>query len=277
MFKRAYDILYEFRSYAVAGACIAVSFLFLATNDSRQIQTIRSLAVGLVGTLQDAASFLPEYFGLKRENDLLRAMNLRLSDEVNRLREARLENIRLRQMLELKHRPSPRFITANVVGKNLQMLRNTITIDAGERDGIAPQMPVVTEAGLVGKVVSTAPGYAVAQLLLNRDVRVSAKIQRNRVDGIVRWEGGRTLGLYNVAKTLDVQPGDVVITSEYSGIFPAGIRIGIVESTRNVPGSLFQIVAVVPSVDFQRLEQVAVIATPGDSSRAALERTLPAR
>jgi rod shape-determining protein MreC len=277
MFKRAYDILYEFRSYAVAATCIAVSLLLLATNDSRQIQSIRSLAVGLVGTLQDAASFLPEYFGLKRENDLLRAMNLRLSDEVSRLREARLENIRLRQMLELKHRPSPRFIAANVVGKNLQLLRSTITIDAGERDGVAPQMPVVTEAGLAGKVVSTAPGYAVAQLLLNRDVRVSAKIQRNRVDGIIRWEGGRTLGLYNVAKTLDVQPGDVVITSEYSGIFPAGIRIGVVESTRNVPGSLFQSVAVVPSVDFQRLEQVAVIATPGDSSRAALERTLPAR
>lgn len=277
MFKRAYDILYEFRSYALAGACIAVSFLLLATNDSRQIQSIRSLAVGLVGTLQDAASFFPEYFGLKRENDLLRAMNLRLSDEVSRLREARLENIRLRQMLELKHRPSPRFIAANVVGKNLQMLRNTVIIDAGERDGVAPQMPVVTEAGLAGKVVSTAQGYAVAQLLLNSDVRVSAKIQRTRVDGIVRWEGGRTLGLYNVAKTLDVQPGDVVITSEYSGIFPAGIRIGIVESTRNVPGSLFQSVAVVPSVDFQRLEQVAVIATPVDSSRATLERTLPTR
>jgi rod shape-determining protein MreC len=277
MFKRAYDILYDFRSYAVAAACIAVSLLLLATNDSRQIKSIRSLAVGLVGTLQDAASFLPEYFGLKRENDLLRAMNLRLSDEVSRLREARLENIRLRQMLELKHRPSPRFIAANVVGKNLQLLRNTITIDAGERDGVAPQMPVVTEAGLAGKVVSTAPGYSVAQLLLNRDVRVSAKIQRNRVDGIVRWEGGRTLGLYNVAKTLDVQPGDVVITSEYSGIFPAGIRIGVVESSRNVPGSLFQSIAVVPSVDFQRLERVAVIATPEDSSRAVLERTLPAR
>jgi rod shape-determining protein MreC len=277
MFKRAYDILYEFRSYAVAGACIAVSFLLLATNDSRQIQSIRSLAVGLLANLQDVVSFFPEYFGLKRENDLLRAMNLRLSDEVSRLREARLENIRLRQMLELRQRPTSRFIAANVVGKNLQLLRNTITIDAGERDGVAPQMPVVTEAGLAGKVVSTSPRYAVAQLLLNSDVRVSAKIQRNRVDGIVRWEGGRTLGLYNVAKTLDVQPGDVVITSEYSGIFPAGIRIGIVESTRNLPGSLFQSIAVVPSVDFQRLEQVAVIATPGDSSRSALERTLPAR
>jgi rod shape-determining protein MreC len=106
---------------------------------------------------------------------------------------------------------------------------------------------------------------------------VSAKIQRNRVDGIVRWESGRTLGLFNIAKTLDVQPGDVVITSEYSGIFPAGIRIGVVESTRNISGSLFQYVAVIPAVDFQRLEQVAVIATTADTSRAVLEKTTPGR
>jgi rod shape-determining protein MreC len=277
MLKRVYDILYEFRSYAVAGMLIGISFLLLATNDARQIQTARSLTVGVVGVLQGMVAFVPEYFSLKRENDLLRGMNLRLSDEVNRLREARLENIRLRQMLELKQRPSPRFITANVIGKNLQLLRNTITIDVGARDGVAPQMPVVTEAGLAGKVISTGAHYAIAQLLLNRDVRVSAKIQRNRVDGIVRWESGRTLGLFNIAKTLDVQPGDVVITSEYSGIFPAGIRIGVVESTRNISGSLFQYVAVIPAVDFQRLEQVAVIATTADTSRAVLEKTTPGR
>jgi rod shape-determining protein MreC len=134
-------------------------------------------------------------------------------------------------------------------------------------------MPVITEAGLAGKVISTGTGYSVAQLLLNRDLRVSAKIQRNRVDGIIRWEGGRALGLHNVAKTLDVQQGDVVITSEYSGIFPAGIRIGVVQSTRNVPGSLFQSIAVVPAVDFQRLEQVAVIAAAGDTTHPALDKT----
>jgi rod shape-determining protein MreC len=277
MLKRAYDILYEFRAYAVAGACFAASFLMLATNDSVQIRTIRSLAVGTVGVLQEGVAVVPSYFALKRENDLLRTMNLRLSDEVNRLREARLENIQLRQMLSLRQRPPARFIAASVVGKNLQLLRNTVTLDAGARDGVLPQMPVITEAGLAGKVISTGERYAIAQLLLNRDLRVSAKIQRNRVDGIVRWEGGRTLGLHNVAKTLDVQPGDVVITSEYSGIFPPGIRIGVVESTRNVPGSLFQSIAVVPVVDFQRLEQVAVIASAGDSARFALESTLPPR
>jgi rod shape-determining protein MreC len=107
--------------------------------------------------------------------------------------------------------------------------------------------------------------------LLNRDVRVSAKVQRTRIDGIIRWNGGRFLSMENVAKTLDVLPGDVIITSDYSSIFPPGIRVGVVESARQIPGSLFQNITVAPAVDFFRLEQVAVLTHVADSARTALE------
>ena len=150
-------------------------------------------------------------------------------------------------------------------------MRNTVTIDVGERDGIRPLMPVITERGLVGKVVATSPRYAVAQVLFHRDMRVSAKVQRSRADGIVAWEGGSTLVLRNIAKTLDVQAGDVVITSEYSSLYPAGIRIGTVALARQVPGSLFQTVELLPAVDFATLEEVFVIPILPDSTRLALE------
>jgi len=271
MLKRAYDILFQLKEYAIAGVLIAVSFFFLAANDTRQIQTIRSLAVVSVGFLQDTFSFIPNYFGLRRENEVLHAMNLRLSDEVNRLREARLENIRLRQLLTLADRPGYRYLPANVIGRNLQVLRSTITIDVGTGNGVAVNMPIVTESGLVGKVVAAGSRYAIGQLLLNRDVRVSAKVQRTRIDGIIRWNGGRFLSMENVAKTLDVLPGDVIITSDYSSIFPPGIRVGVVESARQIPGSLFQNITVAPAVDFFRLEQVAVLTHVADSARTALE------
>jgi rod shape-determining protein MreC len=224
-----------------------------------------------VGFLQETLGFIPNYFDLRYENRVLRELNLTLSDEVSRLRESRLENIRLRQLLGLKDHARYRYVSANVVGKNLQLLRNTITIDVGGNDGIRPNMPVVTESGLVGKVSVTSSRYSVAQILLNKDIRVSAKLQRNRVDGIVRWEGGGSLSLQNVAKTLDVAVGDVVITSEYSSIFPPGIKIGIVSATRQVQGSLFRAVEVTPSVDFVRLEEVFVVTFVPDTSRLALE------
>jgi rod shape-determining protein MreC len=192
-------------------------------------------------------------------------------DEVSRLREARLENIRLRQALNLPRRPDRTYIAADVVGKTLQLLRNTITLNVGERDGIAVNMPIVSERGLVGKIVATSNRYSVGQILLNRDLRVSAKVQRNRVDGIVRWDNGRLISLQNVVKTADVQSGDLVVTSGYSNVYPGGIPIGVVNSSRVQSESLFLSVEVTPLVDFEHLEEVFVLSTIPDTSRNAAE------
>ena len=269
--RRLYEFVFLFKEYLVVGVLLAVSVTLLALNDDSQIRTIRSVAVVSVGMLQDALGIIPNYFDLRRENQVLRELNLTLADEVNRLREARLENLRLRQLLGLKERGEFGFVAANVIGKNLQLLRNTVTLDAGERNGLRADMPIVTENGLAGKIVATSGRFAVAQILYNKDIRVSAKIERSRVDGIIRWEGGSALALQDVAKTLDVQAGDVVITSEYSSFFPPGIRIGVVSSARGAEGSLFQSVEVRPAVDFSRLEEVFVITSMPDSERIALE------
>jgi rod shape-determining protein MreC len=124
----------------------------------------------------------------------------------------------------------------------------------------------------VGKISATSSGYSIGQILFNRRMRVSAKIQRTRVDGIIEWEGGVNLSLKNVAKTLDVQPGDVVVTSEYSSLYPEGIRIGTVVSAAQIPGSLFQHVEVAPSVDFVTLEEVFIMTYQPDTNRVRLER-----
>ncbi len=271
MLKRIYDILYAFKEYVLLAVLLTLSIGLIASNERPQIRAIRSVTVGVLGSAQNLIGIVPNYFNLRSENRILREQNLTLSEAVNRLREARLENIRLRRLLGMRDTSGTRYIAARVIGKSLQLLRNTITINIGERDGIRPLMPVVTERGLVGKVVATSKGYAVAQVLLHRDMRVSGKVQRSRADGIVAWEGGSTLVLRNIAKTLDVQAGDVVMTSEYSSLYPAGIRIGTVALARQVPGSLFQNVELVPAVDFATLEEVFVIPVVPDSTRLALE------
>ena len=271
MLRRLYEFAVLFKDYVVFIVFLGAALGLLAVNDNAQIRTIRSLTVVSFGLLQDAFSVVPNYFDLRRDNRVLRELNLTLSDEVNRLREAKLENLRLRLLLELKEKRQYAYVAANVIGKNTQLLRNTITLDVGEGNGVRTNMPVVTDNGLAGKVVATGGRYAVAQILLHKDIRVSAKIQRSRVDGIVRWDGGATLMLHNVAKALDVRAGDVVITSEYSSLFPPGIRIGVVTKTRPVEGSLFQAVEIAPGVDFGRMEEVFVITTLPDTARAALE------
>jgi len=270
--RRLFDIVILFKEYLLLALYVVIAIALMAVNDTTQIRTIRSLTVASIGFLQDAFGFIPNYFELARENRALRELNVSLADEVSRLREARLENLRLQKLLGLKEQSPLVYVSANVTGRNLQLLQNTITIDAGESDGVQVNMPIVTDAGLVGRVVATSAGYAIGQILLHKDFRASAKVQRGRVDGILLWDGGPTLTLKNVAKTLDVQVGDAVITSEYSSLYPPGIKIGVVSKTSQAPGALFQTVEIAPSVDFSRLEEVFVVLHQPASSRAALEQ-----
>jgi rod shape-determining protein MreC len=271
MFKPLYDIVRQFKEYVLFSLFVAGSIGLLAVNDSPQIRAVRSGAILALGGIQDAIHIIPNYFDLRRENRALRELNLTLMDEVSRLREARLENIRLRQAVGLPRQPDRSYIAADIVGKTTALLRNTITLNVGDRDGVTVNMPVVSERGLVGKIVATSSHYSVGQILFNRDLRISAKIQRSRVDGIVRWDGGRSMTLQNVVKTADVQAGDLVITSGYSSTYPGGLPIGIVSSARLQSESLFQTVELTPVVDFTRLEEVFVVATVPDTSRATAE------
>lgn len=270
--QRLLAILLLFKEYIALTIFVVASLLLLGANDNRQMRAIRSTTVGAIGLLQNSLSVIPNIWEIKRENEILRQLNVNLSDEVNRLREARLENLRLRGLLGLKEHGPFNVVAADVVGKSLHLLRNTISLNVGESDGVKPDMPIVSEAGLVGKILVTSSHYAVGELMLNKDFRASAKIQRSRIDGIIAWEGENYLRLNNVAKSQDVKEGDVVTTSEYSNMFPPDIKIGFVSAVSEKPGNLFKEVRVTPSVDFPSLEQVFVVTSLRDSERSQLEK-----
>lgn len=269
--KTLMNIAVALRTYLILALLLIISLIILGNNDNRQIRAIRSYTVGLVGFIQHALSVVPNVVEMKRENEILRQLNVDLSDEVSRLREARLENLRLREMLGMKNREEFILLPAEVVGKSLHLLRNTITMKAGDQDGIKPDMTIISELGLVGKVIASSAHYSIGQLLINKDFRASAEVQRSRVDGIITWEGGEILHLKNVAKNQDVQPGDVVVTSEYSNTFPRDVKIGTITKVSEKPGSLFKDIDLTPSVNFALLEEVFIITALPDTERTSLE------
>ncbi len=266
MLQRLYDILYVFRAYAILSALIILSLILMMMNDNPQVKQIRALSTVVFGVMQEQLSFVPAYFGLKSENRILRRINVELADEAQRLREAKLENLRLRQLLGLKDQLPYPLISARIINKNLLLFRNTLTLNSGSADGIQQYMPVICDGGLVGLVTSVTKHYSIVNILLNTDFRASAKIQRSRIDGIVAWDG-KTLNLKNVPKTRDIRIGDVVSTSEYSNIFPPNIRIGLVSDVREQAGSLFKSITIAPGVDFVKLEEVFVAVYAPDSER----------
>ena len=276
MLKRIYDFIMLFKEYVILSALLVVSLILMALSDNTQIRHIRSVATVVYGVIQEQLSFIPRYMALRSENDMLRRMNVDLADEVSRLRDARIENSRLRSLLGLKESFSYPLIAGKVVGKNLTLLRNTLTLNVGRLDGVLPNMPVINEGGLIGVVASVSDHYSTVRIILNADFRASAKVERSRVDGILAWDGEDLL-LTNVAKTLDVRMGDSLVTSDYSSTYPPNIRVGVVREVTQQPGSLFKRVLVSSAVNFVTAEDVFVVSFTPDSERLELEQAPPPR
>lgn len=269
--KTLLQYLGNLKEYIVFSVIIVVSLILIAQNDNIQMRFMRAVAVNMMGVVQSGFSIIPNVFQIERENRRLRETNIQLSMEVSRLKEYKFENMRLNKLLELKKDSDLRVVSAKIVGKTLIQTRNTITLNTGEKDSVATGMPVITEAGLVGRIIGTSASFSVAQILFNKDLKISAKDQRSRVDGIISWSGEDKVHLQNVSKSADVQVGDIIITSEYSNNFPPGIPIGYVTSV-GTKDNLFKDIEVKCFVDFVNVEEVFVLKFVSSPERQNLEK-----
>lgn len=269
--KSILQLLGNLKEYIVYAFIVLFSLILIFQNDNVQIRFIRAISVSVIGFIESSFSVIPNVFQLEKENKSLRESNNTLSDEVSHLKESKLENMRLTRLLEFKERTKLRMVSAKIVGKTLIQTRNNITLNVGEYDSVRSGMPLITEKGLVGKVIATSSNYSIAQILLNKDLKVSAKDQRSRVDGIISWDGERNLMMKNVSKSSDVMVGDVIITSEYSNVFPPGIPIGYVTSVGTVD-NLFKSIVLDNFVNFETLEEVFVVKQLSSDERLSLEK-----
>lgn len=270
--QRIIEFVVRFKNYIALCTLVVMSFAIMSFGNLSQLGGFRAVIVGSIGWMQSLFAWIPNPVALKSENVALRELNLQLSVESSQSRQAMVENVTLRKMLELPSQTEFKLIAADVVGKTTTQLRNYATINKGSSDGVREGMCCITDAGLVGNVIGTSEHFAVLQLLFNRDTRVSAKVQRSRVDGILTWEGENYLTLKDIPRALDVQAGDIVLTSTYSTIYPANIVIGRVTQVSEVPNTLFRRVVVDPAVNFATVEQVFVVNAKPIAERQALEQ-----
>lgn len=264
--------LLSIKEYLILSLLVVISLILIFSNDNSQVRFLRAVGVGFVGAIQSGMSAVPNVFEIEKENEFLREKNIELSNEVSALKEAKLENLRLTKSLGLKDKNISGVVIAKIVNKSLVQARNTITLNVGESDSVKVNMPVITDDGLVGRIVSSSSNYSIAQILFNRNLSISVKVQRSRVDGIMNYDGAGNLIINNVPKSADVKTGDVIITSEYSNYFPAGIPVGTVVEEGNLD-NLFKKVILKPSVNFTTLEEVFVLRHLPEKERLDLENS----
>ena len=235
-------------------------------------QTIKSDISAFVfrftyGPFYALGSHVRELEGVREENRRLHQRVMELSLENFWLNEERLENQRLRGLLDFRSELEYQVIPADLIAAEPNRRRFSVLINKGSSEGIRRNMPVVNMHGLVGKTVDVSPHTSVVQLMTDPSFRVSALDQRSRVYGIIKPGSGFTLRLDNVPLAEDVKVGDEIISSGLGGIFPPGIRIGVVTaiesqktlSKEDFTFGIFKRIGVKPSVDLSSLEEVFVL------------------
>ena len=187
-------------------------------------------------------------------------------------RELSHENARLREQLYL-HRSSDTtippmhhdtaysVIPAEVVSNSVQYRKNFILINKGEKSGIGSDMGVIAPEGVAGIVVFVSDNYSTAMSLANINFRVNAKIKKNDHLGTVRWDGKnyRTGLMTDIPTHVTLEPGDTIITSGNSLIFPEGILIGTVDEYLVRTGENFNKARIRFAADLNRLYYVYLI------------------
>lgn len=203
--------------------------------------------------------FLHDIAAAKKNNILLNRHLIELAAKSAQYTEDHYENIRLRRMLDFDLQLPYRLVPAEVVSIKPGLMTKSIVINAGSPKGVNINMPVVTADGIVGKTISVSGNTAVVQLLIDYNCKVSAIDQNTRAMGIIRWKSGKVLEMGDVTIESDIAVGDTIVSSGLGGIFPSGLMIGYVASTKDVPSTLFKDIRIKPSVDFGSLEEVFVV------------------
>jgi len=212
---------------------------------------------GATTTVWEIATVYYQNKELKEEVFALRQQNLQAAEYV-------AENIRLQEMLDYKH-AAVQFdlMPAKVIGRESSTWTSVISINRGSSDGIKPNMPVVTEKGLVGVITDVSPVASRVQLLLDSRFSVGTLVQRpeSRVAGIVQGNPSDAMlpQMINIPRNSDIIVGDTIVTSGFGGVFPKGLMVGSVATVKNDSGGLLEIAYINTAVDFQKLEDVMII------------------
>ena len=192
--------------------------------------------------------------------------NQRLTDEVKRLRseaiylkENALAGDRLMELLKMRETLNSEYVAASIIAKDPANWHSAVVINKGEKDGIRPNMGVITADGVVGRIVKTAPGYSRALLFSDRNSAIAGLIQRTRNEGIAEGREDRILRLNYIMIDADVRNGDIVLTSGTDGVFPSGIPIGSISKVERPRNRLFQTIELTPGVDLTKVREVMVI------------------
>ncbi len=270
-----------------------ISLSLIAKRNSMQGVDIVNSSNATVGYLYEKQNNIVYYFRLKQMNDSLLQENTRIRNELAqwtgidtfadtlvRIPVRIIDTGQSARMVDSARKPAAvrynayHYIPARVINNSIANDRmNYITLNRGSKAGIRPQMAVVSNNGIVGRVAHVSENFSTIVSLLSEGRNYSAELA-DGTTGFIAWEKGSPdfINLTKIPLEQKVKPGDSVFTATYS-IFPANIVMGTVAGIDTVKVNNTKTLKIRLSTNFRKLQYVYVV----DNKYASEQRDLEAK
>ena len=241
-------ILLRYSNFLVFIILEVAAFLLISINSIYPRSSMLSTANEVVAWQNAVISDIRGYFSLRSQNEQLVAENVALRNQINALDSTR-------------DMSAFRYQDAKVVQMTTDRLHNYLTINRGSKDGIQKGQGIRNADGAVGIVRTVGRNYSVVLPIINTRTNLSCRFTKNGYIGTLKWDGkdSRFAFLADVAAHMVVNPGDTIVTSGLSPVFPEGIPVGIVENSVLKEGDSYHTIQVRLSTNFKRLKYVEVV------------------
>jgi rod shape-determining protein MreC len=257
------------------GICI----FLLYQNNSYQRSIFFNAFNEISGRAYYVSGSIKTFLNLQTTNEELVQQNGKLEQQVltleNILRKQAQDSSKVNAFLkDSLHREIPYdFVVAHVENNSVSQINNYIVVNKGSKDGIKPEMGVVSTSGIVGIVRNVSTNFSLILPVLNPKFRQSCKVKNTNSFGTLSWDGkdSRYAIMDELPRHQIVKKGDTIITSGFSSIFPEGVLVGTVEGFNKKTDDNFYNLRVKLFTNFYNLSFVRIIKNDLTKERQALE------
>ncbi len=241
---------------------IVIAGLFYSLKLNRKMTTIEAYLKDISVLIQKVVLY--PFTALNKEKDIDLSDSYLIQKNINSSLEKEIEE--LKETLKLnstftEYKP----VNATVLSRNKSYWFNTITIDKGKKSGIKEGMAVVSKGGLIGKISKVSNYSSEIKLITSDDLnyKISVSITTGSEDTYAILNGydkkTNTTLVTGVDKNININLGDVVLTSGLGDLFPRGIYIGRVSKIESDKYNLSKKLNVETSADFSNIHYVTIL------------------
>ncbi|MDD4778325.1 MAG: rod shape-determining protein MreC [Fermentimonas sp.] len=279
--RNLFNFIIRNSHWLLAILLIVFSFYLVFAHNPYQRSVYLTSANSVTGWFYTMSSNVTSFIHLRKNNQMLLEQNAVLENELFSLK-SYINDIAVTDSSDVDafvrdstEQTQFNFIPAEVVNLSFSGVNNFITINKGSKDGLKPDMGVISQRGVVGVIANVSTNFSVVIPIINPMFRLSARLKNSVNYGSISWNGERvsTAQLGELPKHEIYQAGDTVMTS-FSRIFPKNTIIGFVSSMGKTSDDNFNTFNVELATDFNSLQDVLVINDQFYEEQKLLENSL---